>query len=217
MNKLRVEEVNNIRLKRNQISPELIRYRSIDIARGVAIFCMIMGHVYLLFPANIPYNYTGSFAAPFFIIIAGTSYDLLISSRVKRSVENNVIYTEVVYRALMLIAIDTIALLIGSIVSPSIYNFSIYFGVFQVIAIGYILGSIIPNNLKFKTISILILIILMSIINIFFNNNYLLIDMSNTLFPMLIYFLFGRIMFNLLDKILKIYNLNYINFQSLSE
>ncbi len=179
---------------------ERIRYHSIDIARGIAIFCMLVAHVYLLFPAYIKYNYLGSLAAPFFIIIAGTSYDLLISARVKINIENKLIFLEIFYRALMLITIDAIALFVGSMISPSIYHFAIYFGVFQVIALGYIVGCLIPNNLITKIFSLIGLAFLIVVTGICFSNNAILINISITVFPMLIYFQFGRILFNLLDK-----------------
>lgn len=185
------------------------RYHSVDISRGFAVTLMIQAHL-ILFIA-----YSGSLTiiaslfspAPFFLIIAGLSFDLLYQSRQNKKISENLIYVEVVTRAAVLVFIDIALLFLGSFFLPSLYTFKIYWGVFQVIAAGYIIGLFIPKKFLSLSISILILCFLKIVFG--FYNNDLFSGLSSELIPMLIYFQLGRGLFYLYNKN------NYLNFQKI--
>jgi peptidoglycan/LPS O-acetylase OafA/YrhL len=86
---------------------EPVRYQSIDIARGIAIFWMLVAHVYLLFPINIKYDYLEMLAAPFFLIIAGTVFNQLGSIVSKTPLTSN----------FLLVFINTVILVMTIIVT----------------------------------------------------------------------------------------------------
>jgi peptidoglycan/LPS O-acetylase OafA/YrhL len=76
----------------------------------------------------------------------------------------------------------------------------LYWGVFQVLAFGYLFGIFFKNTLSSKAASILGLALLILVIDTFFSGNATLISLAETLLPMLIYFQFGRILFYLNDR-----------------
>jgi peptidoglycan/LPS O-acetylase OafA/YrhL len=176
------------------------RYSSIDIARGVAILCMIVAHLTIIFASPSQFYYIGTLAAPFFLIIGGTSYDLLISSRARKNLDRKVVNLEIYYRAFLLIVIDMTVLFIGSFVWPSVFTFMLYWGVFQVLAFGYVFGLFFKNTPAAKAASIIGLAFLILVIDAFFSGNVTLSSLAETLLPMLIYFQFGRILFHLNDR-----------------
>jgi hypothetical protein len=176
------------------------RFHSIDIARGFAVTLMIQAHLILFI------SYSGSLnivallfsPAPFFLIIAGLSFDLFFQSRLNKKIEKYEINTEIITRAVILVLIDVIMLFLGSLLWPSLYSFKIYFGVFQVIAAGYLIGLFIPKKIIFIIISLLILSAFEMVFSIL--NNDLLFGLSTTLIPMLIYFQLGRGLFYLYKR-----------------
>lgn len=161
------------------------RDRSIDTARGFAILLMIQVHLFILVPYNGIINNLNSLMSPssFFLIMAGLSYEFFFRSRSAKYSEQT-IFIEIIYRALILVSVDMLILLIGSILWPSTYSFTIYWGVIQVIAFGYIFGYIFPRDFKSRIFLIIGLILLT-----------LMFDFSNMLLPGLIYFQFGRLIY----------------------
>jgi uncharacterized membrane protein YeiB len=191
------------------------RYASVDVARGLAILCMIIAHLTLVFHSPELFYYVGVLAAPFFLIIGGTSYDLLVSSRARKNVDRRMIRLEIYYRALLLVAIDTAVLFIGSMVWPSVFTFMLYWGVLQVLAFGYVFGTLIRNTLAAKVAGIAGLVLLVLAMDTFFSGNTTLSSLTTTLLPMLIYFQFGRVLFHLNNRNLRMRFANRIRALSL--
>lgn len=180
------------------------RLHSVDICRGLALLLMIEAHI----PQSMGWisNWSIIMAAPFFLIISGLSYDLFLSSRIKTEVKKN-IFLESLFRGLLVYTIPLIPyIIVGlffisyfSFVTGNSYEINIFhWGVFQIIGVGYIFGSLIPNNLKSKTlITISTFIITYIITNLFQETFYFLLTGSFPLLPWIGYFLFGRIAYGL--------------------
>lgn len=188
------------KLSSDYISKSTKRDISTDIARGFAILLMIQVHLFILVPYNGDLNYLNSLMspAPFFLIMSGLSYEFFFKSRLTKYNHEKIIFFEIIYRALILVSIDMLALLVGSVLWPSLYNFTIYWGVIQIIAFGYIFGYFFPKDFKSKIFSTVGLTFLMIIFNLNLSNNPILFDLSVTLLPGLIYFQSGRIIHDLL-------------------
>lgn len=179
---------------------DAIRNRSIDIARGTAIVLMMQNHLLALVPYEGLLNNITSLLSPasFFLLVSGVSYEFFFKSRLTRYSDKKIMFFEILYRALLLVFVDIMILLVGSILWPSIYSFAISWGVIEVIAFGYLFGYFFRNELKSKIFMTIGLIFLMVTLNSNILNNVTLFNLSTTLLPKLIYFQSGRIIHNLL-------------------
>ena len=174
------------------------RYRSLDVLRGCAIISMIQAHVFLLSTTSGLMDILSTLLMPsfFFVMVAGTSFDLLMASRKRRMASAFDIRLEVLLRGGVLLSVDLIMLLFGSIVWPSQYSFGLYWGVFEVIAVGYLLGLILPRSLLSKILSITFLLATILLIETISLNTPLM-DSLKDLLPMLLFFQLGRVMHDL--------------------
>jgi len=174
------------------------RYKSLDILRGCAILSMIQAHLFLLSNTIGPMNDLATLLMPrfFFVMVAGTSFDLLVSSR-KRNMDSSFdIRLEIFLRGGVLLSIDLLMLFIGSIVWPSLYSFGLYWGVFEAIAVGYLLGIVLPRSLLSKMSSIVFLLTAILLLDTS-SSSALLADSLKNLLPMLLFFQLGRVMHDL--------------------
>ena len=174
------------------------RYKSLDIIRGCAILSMIQTHLSLLSNTIGPMNDLATLLMPrfFFVMVAGTSFDLFVSSRKRNMVSSFDIRLEIFLRGGVLLSVDLLMLFIGSIVWPSLYSFSLYWGVFEAIAVGYLLGMVLPRSLLSKMWSIVFLLTGIFLLNTS-SSSALLADSLKNLLPMLLFFQLGRVMYDL--------------------
>jgi len=180
------------------------RLHAVDICRGLALLLMIEGHI----PQTIGgiTKWVAIVGGPFFLIISGFSYDLFLSSRMKKSPKNSV-FLESFFRGLLIYMIPLIPYIIVGLFFSSYFssvtghtykiNF-FHWGIFQIIGVGYILGLLVPNNFKSKiTLTISAFVITYIISNYFNGPLSFLITGAFPLFPWIGYFLYGRIAYEL--------------------
>ena len=178
------------------------RFPSLDISRGMAIVLMIEAHVLILIPFIT--DYSGMFAAPFFFIIAGVSYELFLKSRFNKGITKSVIYFETFWRAIILflvtISITILGMILFSWYYHSIGSFGLTWTVFEVIAIGYLLGLLIYRD-SLKLITIIVIFSVSYLISQFqINNLYFLINPANLSMNMIAYFVFGQLISGIYQK-----------------
>ena len=113
------------------------RITSIDVCRGIAIISMITADIPVV--KNVGMNIAigiirpcaGMFAAPFFLFIAGFSYELFVISRLERNRNTIPLNIETFWRAIILLAITQILFFSGVLFFPSKFtlgfNSSIFF------------------------------------------------------------------------------------------
>ncbi len=192
------------------------RHLSLDIARGFAIFAMVESHVHELMVGAV--WGLGTFAAPFFLIIAGVSYELFLSSRKERGTGKTDLFLETVYRAIVLFLVTTLIAFILETLIPSLgYSFKfLYWSVFQVIAVGYILGFILRSMIT-KLLAIIAIFLLNTLIKSF---DISALSFLNTgvfpLLPWLAYFTFGQIAYGIYSTLRPINNKLLLVFSALS-
>jgi hypothetical protein len=183
-----------------------LRIPSVDIFRGLSVLLMIDAHI----PISIGWisEWSNVLAAPFFLIIAGLSYDLFLFSRKQKTTEKKYLHVEVLSRGFLIYALPLVPYIIISILFtipfiqlPYVHRYSVqifHWGVFQVIGAGYILGILIPNNLKSKVFFVIFTFISTFIISNFHQNVfYFLIKDIYAFFPWVGYFICGRIFYEL--------------------
>jgi|GEM_PF-2402476 len=180
------------------------RLHAVDICRGLALLLMIEAHI----PQSIGWvtKWAAIMAGPFFLIVSGFSYDLFLSSKMKKSSKNS-IFLESFFRGFLIYMIPLIPYIIVGLfftsyfssVTGHTYKINIFhWGIFQVIGVGYILGLLIPNNFKSKIILTISAFIITYIISNYFNESLsFLISGVFPLFPWIGYFLYGRVAYEL--------------------
>lgn len=180
------------------------RLHAVDICRGLALLFMIEAHI----SQSMGWisNWALIMAGPFFLIISGFSYDLFLSSRMKNS-SKNYIFLESSFRGFLIYIIPLIPYIIVGLFFNSLfssvtghtYKIDIFhWGIFQIIGVGYILGLLVPNNLKSKVLSTIAAFIITYIISNYFHEplGFLIIGIF-PLFPWIGYFLYGRVAYEL--------------------
>ena len=186
------------------------RMKSIDILRGLTIVFMIQFHFYIFWTKQ---NYGfigeiifffGSLAAPFFLIISGISFFILIDKRRCSGITKSKVLLEVIKRALFIFTLSTLCqLLFGFIFSMHISSI-IYWSVFQVIAFSMLIFFIIhflKRNLRiFLYLLLLFLIFLINYAILLFKNEilYTLVEGTFPFIPWANCFIFGLIIGDLL-------------------
>lgn len=196
------------------------RFSSLDIMRGIAVVFMIEAHIRIL-PMFLDLRvYSDILAAPFFLIAAGTGYQLFLHSRMKKGLKNKSIFLEAFWRAIILFLVTTGLFIIGTKLFPlAVADIGILkWNVFQVIAVGYIFGFLIYDSINRKIVAIIALFC-----SSFLISNYQLIQFYFLskgflpLIPWLSYFIFGQLVYEIYKKrnlSLKI-NQNIVGYSSL--
>jgi hypothetical protein len=168
---------------------------------------MIESHI----PQSVNYwvtSLSAILAGPLFLIISGLSYDLFLSSRTKTEVKKY-LFLESLSRGLLIYIIPLLPYVIVGIFFMSSFSYItghkyeisvIHWGIFQIIGIGYILGLLVPNNLKSKILTLVSTFIITYMINspsLAAVNLSILTTGHFSLFPWIGYFFFGRIVYEL--------------------
>lgn len=167
------------------------RIHSVDVGRGFAILCMIAAHISVTF--WIINDYGTFLAAPFFLLISGISFEFFLGSRIRNKIPIQKIFIESFSRAFFIYTIPLIPYAIVSIFNPSRFQL-VHWGVFQVIAVGYIIGFFLCRRWKLQAITIILIFFLTFIAQTYFSQplSFLLNDFSPVL-PWLAYFVMGQI------------------------
>lgn len=185
------------------LSKHHTRFSSLDIMRGLAVVLMIEAHIKIL-PAFLSLKlFSSILAAPFFLIAAGTGFQLFLRSRREKGHENRFIFLETFFRATILFLVTTSLFIIGIKIFPSSFvdNGIIKWNVFQVIAVGYIFGFFIRKSILNKIIAIISIFVISVLINYFsVNSLYFLIKGIFPVIPWVSYFIFGQIVYEVYDK-----------------
>ena len=169
------------------------RISSIDIARGIAIVLMIEAHLRFVISIDGITSYSNFFAAPFFTIVAGIGFQMFLSSRERKGLNRKEQFSEALSRASILFGITLLPSLIGGYFFPSIFPEGIaIWSVFQVIAIGYIIGFTLSGLYFAQIASIFIIIIATPIINMM-DSNSILTNGIFPVFPFIAYFFAGQL------------------------
>ena len=180
------------------------RIITIDILRAFSIFCMIQVHIFY-FWTNMNYDYInllilyfGNLAAPFFLIVSGSSFYLYICKKINGNTPKLEIFKEISKRAVFIFIISLgFQILFGFILELKI-SFFIYWSIFQVIAFSMIIYFFIPFLKReiriFALILVFFLLYLMYFLIQIYNLEYLSILVSGgdyTFLPWASLFIFG--------------------------
>jgi len=182
------------------------RYASIDIIRGLAIFSMVGVHmaVSLFFDMSFMTG-LGVLVTPLFLMVAGTSCELFSARR-----QLNTYKLELLSRALILYIFSIAGLFFGHLFLPKIYPVFEFFslGLIQLIALGYVFSIILPLNLKFKVLLIIIVFIIAFILKVYFSHlpSSFLPTYSRLFY--IVYFWFGQIVYAFLYSNHKLLTIN---------
>jgi uncharacterized membrane protein len=171
------------------------RVPSVDIGRGLAILCMISAHFSVSF--WLINNYGNILAAPFFLFVSGISYEFFIHSRMKRNLSQRQIFSESFSRSVFIYTLPLIPYILIWLVDPVKYSFYlIHWGVFQVIAIGYLVGFFTHGNSRAKILSIGSIFIITFVCQTYLSGifGFLLSDIFPVL-PWLAYFVMGQLLY----------------------
>jgi hypothetical protein len=122
------------------------RLTSVDICRGIAIICMIVADIPVITNVGIIKNWGAILAAPFFLFIAGFSYELFVISRKEKYKNTITLNIETFWKAIILLGITQIMFFIGVVLFPSKFSFGFNSSAFLVIAVGYLLSIFIPSK-----------------------------------------------------------------------
>lgn len=169
------------------------RLTSVDICRGIAVLCMLAADIPVITNVGYIQFFGGILAAPFFIFIAGVSYELFVISRQEKYKETLARNIETFWKAIILVGITQSILLIGVILFPSKFSLEFNSTVFVVIAAGYLLSIFIPGRWIYQ----IPFIILPFVISFYGNNSVpemlsFLFSPPFPIFPCIGYFFAGR-------------------------
>ena len=180
------------------------RINSLDILRAFAIICMIQVHVFYFWTnnnygfVNLIIIFFGNLAAPFFLIVSGSSFFLFICKKKETNISKLEIFKDVLIRAIFIFIVTLLfQLLFGFILGIHI-SFIIYWSIFQVITFSMILYFFLPflkRNIRLIIItSLFFLIYLLYYLIKFFSIKYISILISGgefTFLPWTSFFIFG--------------------------
>jgi hypothetical protein len=167
-----------------------MRLASVDLLRAIAIACMASAH---LLP-NAQGLYFKAFAGPIFLLVAGLGYEFFVRSRKDTF--------EIISRSLILFFLPLIlGALIGFIISkegiPVSFNyaFSLFkWNIFQVIAVGYLLGLILRST--FTRLIAIIISFMSAYFLCILNPNTVLNTGVFPLLPWIGFFIIGQIIYD---------------------
>ncbi len=168
------------------------RFLSLDVARGFAIFVMIEAHISIILLGSALNYLSSTVAAPFFILISGLAFELFVLSRVRQQKDRPQIFIESLSRSIVLFTITLLPYIILSVVTPSIWMGILKWSVFQVIAIGYIIGFFLHGRQALKIIAIALILFSTPFLSNMENLSFLTTG-SFPLFPFLGFFITGQI------------------------
>jgi len=169
-----------------------MRLNSIDAARAAAVTCVVIAHLPIAGTSNVS-PYFSAFAAPFFLIVAGLGYEFLIRSK---TIFNIISRSIILYFLPLFVGalIGGIMIKMGQNMSQE-FLFSLFkWNIFQVIAVGYLMGIILRSILL--RVAAIIGVFIIS----FFNFNSVLTIGVFPLLPWISYFLAGQIAFDLWNE-----------------
>ncbi|KKL77047.1 hypothetical protein LCGC14_2038810 [marine sediment metagenome] len=157
---------------------------SLDILRGLAVFLMILFHVFMEWMNWAPRDYGffrdimvffGFLAPPFFLIISGMAYYFFIKRKINESVSKLNIFSKVIKRSLFIFVVPTVLQIGMEIIFNIELTNVIYWSIFQVIAFSMILFFsflfIKPNLKRIFCFSLIILIFFLDFIISYHNYN----------------------------------------------
>jgi hypothetical protein len=174
---------------------KIYRVSSVDIGRGFAILCMVAAHFGITFwILNI---YGEIFAAPFFLLISGISFEFFMKSRIQKNNCRKFIFLESVSRSVFIYLLPLLPYFAVCLLFPEKFTFYfIHWGVFQVIAIGYILGFFVHGNWKLKVGAVFAVFFITILIQTYFSDflGFLLSDFFPVL-PWVAYFFVGQLIY----------------------
>jgi uncharacterized membrane protein len=170
------------------------RFLSLDICRGFAIFVMIEAHISLIFLSSTLNTLSDIVAAPFFILISGVAFELFVVSRIRREKSKSQIFLESLSRSIVLFAITLLPYAIASIVMPPTFPWIgiLKWSVFQVIAVGYIIGFFLQGRQVLKIIALALILFSSPFLSNIENLSFLTTG-TFPLFPFLGFFIIGQI------------------------
>jgi len=170
------------------------RFSSLDIVRGFAIFLMIESHIAVILPSSALNYLSGIVAAPFFVLISGLAFEFFVLSRIKRGNSRPRILIETLSRGVTLFTITLLPYFIASIVMPSTFPWVGIFksSVFQVIAIGFIIGFFLQGRPVLKIIALALILFSTPIFRSIGDLSFLTTDPFPP-FPFLGFFVIGQI------------------------
>lgn len=173
------------------------RFASLDISRGFAITCMILAHMPVIF--WVFNDVGGMLASPFFLLVSGVSYQFFIASETNDHHDHNMFFLKVIPRSLLIYAIPLIPYFIVCFLFPSDFSFRfIHWGVFQVIAVGYVLGYFVHRKRMMKIISVLLVFSATLIITVYFSSSPgILVSDHTPVLPFLAYFFIGQLIYEI--------------------
>ena len=174
------------------------RIQSVDIGRGFAIICMIAAHISIIF--WVINDYGRIFAAPFFLLISGISYEFFLESRFQKKVLKISIFSESFSRSVIIYFLPLIPYFVVGIWGLTNIQV-IHWGVFQVIALGYILGFFVHGDWKLKMYAIILVFLSTFLAQFFYPQilNFLLVGFT-PLLPWLAYFFMGQLIFEIYQR-----------------
>lgn len=177
------------------------RLTSLDICRGIAIICMVASDIPVVTKVGVIKLFGNIFAAPFFLFIAGVSYELFVFSRLERDKNAISLNIETFWKAIILLAITQIIFFAGVLLFPSSFSMGFNSSIFLVIAVGYLLSIFIPR----KWVYIIPIIIAPFLISYYLNNSisgmlWFLFSESFPIIPFISYFFAGRVIMIFYEK-----------------
>jgi hypothetical protein len=154
---------------------------------------MLIADMPTLIPHGIFASFCGLIASPFFLIISGISYEFFLASRLLKGISEKELSFESFFRAVILLIIVAIPLFIGSILYPEKFTPGFHWSIFQIIAVGYLIGIFIKRNIKLEFLLVIGIFALYYILNAFFSSTFSFF-LSGELppLPYLAYFFVGR-------------------------
>ena len=87
-----------------------IRYSSLDVTRGFSFTLMILSDIPVLVSMGVIPGIAFQLASPFFLIVAGLSYEFFVSSRLKSGLRSREIALESFFRSILLLLIVMVPL-----------------------------------------------------------------------------------------------------------
>ncbi len=166
------------------------RLTSLDICRGLAIACMVAADIPVVTNVGMVKLFSGMLAAPFFLFIAGVSYELFVISRIERHKNVTALNIETFWKAMILLAITQGIFMVGGLLFPSKFSMTFHSSIFFVIASGYLLSIFLPGRLVYQ----IPMIILPFLLSHFLDPSVALVLFTEPfpLVPYISYFFAGR-------------------------
>jgi hypothetical protein len=168
------------------------RLKSVDICRGIAIACMVVADIPVITNVGIIKFFAAFLAAPFFIFIAGVSFELFVFSRKEKYEKNLTLYIETFWKGILLLGITQFIFLAGVLFFSSRFSLGFNSSVFFVIAAGYFLSIFIPSKWIYQIPFIILPFIIQYFNNLIPGISVVIFGSPFPLIPFIAYFFAGR-------------------------